>query len=153
MFPNSLDDSRVFFERAAQCVALFVSDKCLLQGMFGPSGRKSQIFVVHRLAAVRLGTPIQPTGLFTSTKSSVCLRQGMFGSSSPRVVSLGRSTGVERCSPKPRSHPTGLSSPSTAPRAETKKGRPMDDPSLFGSACWARTSDPMINSHLLYQLS
>ncbi len=24
---------------------------------------------------------------------------------------------------------------------------------LFGSACWARTSDPMINSHLLYQLS
>ena len=22
-----------------------------------------------------------------------------------------------------------------------------------GSACWARTSDPMINSHLLYQLS
>jgi hypothetical protein len=23
----------------------------------------------------------------------------------------------------------------------------------FGSACWARTSDPMINSHLLYQLS
>ena len=24
---------------------------------------------------------------------------------------------------------------------------------VFGSACWARTSDPMINSHLLYQLS
>ena len=24
---------------------------------------------------------------------------------------------------------------------------------LYGSACWARTSDPMINSHLLYQLS
>lgn len=23
----------------------------------------------------------------------------------------------------------------------------------FGSACWARTSDPMINSHLLYRLS
>jgi hypothetical protein len=90
---------------------LFSSTKswvCLLQGMFGPSGRKSQIFVVHRLAAVRLETPIHPTGLF---------------------------------------------SPSTAPRAETKKGRPMDDPSLFGSACWARTSDPMINSHLLYQLS
>jgi len=24
---------------------------------------------------------------------------------------------------------------------------------VIGSACWARTSDPMINSHLLYQLS
>ena len=24
---------------------------------------------------------------------------------------------------------------------------------LFGSACWARTSDPLINSQLLYQLS
>ncbi len=23
----------------------------------------------------------------------------------------------------------------------------------FGSACWARTSDPLINSQLLYQLS
>lgn len=27
------------------------------------------------------------------------------------------------------------------------------DPFLFGSACWARTSDPLINSQLLYQLS
>jgi hypothetical protein len=25
--------------------------------------------------------------------------------------------------------------------------------SVFGSACWARTSDPLINSQLLYQLS
>ena len=25
--------------------------------------------------------------------------------------------------------------------------------SEFGSACWARTSDPLINSQLLYQLS
>lgn len=24
---------------------------------------------------------------------------------------------------------------------------------MFGSACWTRTSDPMINSHLLYRLS
>jgi hypothetical protein len=24
---------------------------------------------------------------------------------------------------------------------------------LYGSACWARTSDPLINSQLLYQLS
>ena len=27
------------------------------------------------------------------------------------------------------------------------------DPWEFGSACWARTSDPLINSQLLYQLS
>ena len=26
-------------------------------------------------------------------------------------------------------------------------------PKEFGSACWARTSDPLINSQLLYQLS
>ncbi len=35
-----------------------------------------------------------------------------------------------------------------------KKGPSMRDPfSVFGSACWARTSDPLINSQLLYQLS
>lgn len=26
-------------------------------------------------------------------------------------------------------------------------------PFCFGSACWARTSDPLINSQLLYRLS
>ena len=38
--------------------------------------------------------------------------------------------------------------------AGTKKGSPFGNPfDLFGSACWARTSDMLINSQLLYQLS
>ena len=47
-------------------------------------------------------------------------------------------------------HPTGLFSPR---KADSKKPDQWPGFSLFGSACWARTSDPMINSHLLYQLS
>ncbi len=35
-----------------------------------------------------------------------------------------------------------------------KKGLPSGNPfSVYGSPNWTRTSDPMINSHLLYQLS
>ena len=36
-----------------------------------------------------------------------------------------------------------------------RKGVPFGTPFLqhYGSACWARTSDPLINSQLLYQLS
>ena len=34
-----------------------------------------------------------------------------------------------------------------------KKARATPELSLDGSACWARTSDPLINSQLLYQLS
>ena len=34
-----------------------------------------------------------------------------------------------------------------------KKGRQTATSRKNGSACWARTSDPLINSQLLYQLS
>ena len=36
-----------------------------------------------------------------------------------------------------------------------RKGVPHGTPFFerYGSACWARTSDPLINSQLLYQLS
>ena len=74
----------------------------------------------------------------------------VFGSSGPRLVGLGRSIGVEPCSTKLQSHPTGLFSPSATP--EIKKPRDAWF-YVFGSACWARTSDPLINSQLLYQLS
>jgi hypothetical protein len=68
--------------------------------MFGPSSRKSQIFVVHRLAAVRLETPIHPTGLFAA-------KEGVY------AVFAGAK---KRPSPAQRS------------ALKQKKGRPMDDP-------------------------
>ena len=96
-----------------------------------------------------------PTGLFSPSATPKIKKPRsawfyVFGSPGPRLVGLGRSIGVERSSTKPQSHPTGLFSPSATPKIKKPRSAWFY---LFGSACWARTSDPMINSHLLYQLS
>ena len=75
--------------------------------------------VFHGYQKSHRGTPLSSvtTDGFSGFCSTLIIKglPNLFGSPGPRLAGLGRSTGAEQCSSQPRSHPTGLFSPSASP--------------------------------------